>query len=200
MREGSSPRKRVAVIGDGALDRDDPKFTLAYEIGRGLMDAEFAVVTGGLGGVMEASARGARESRRWTHGSIIALLPGCDPADANAYSDVIVPTGLDHVRNALVVQSDAVIAVGGGAGTLAEIAFAWIYYRPIVALRVPGWSGRLAEQRIDERVRYPDIPEDRVYGADTALEAVTLVTQLVDRYSRRHHGIARRRSPTPHQP
>lgn len=189
----TSARQRVAVIGDGGITEGDTKYSLAREIGRRLVDAGFGVVTGGLGGVMEAASRGAREAPGWTPGTVLALLPGCDPADANPYADVVLPTGLDHVRNVLVAQSDAVIAVGGGAGTLAEMAFAWIYFRPIVALRVEGWSGRLADQRIDARVRYPDIPDDRVYGADDAREAVELAARLVTQYARRHNGIARRR-------
>ncbi len=191
--EGAAPKRRVAVVGDGNLAETDPKYALAREIGRRLADAGFAVVTGGLGGVMEAASRGAREAAGWTPGTVVALLPGCDPADANPYADLVLPTGLDHVRNVLVAQSDAVIAVGGGAGTLAEMAFAWIYFRPIVGLRVEGWSGRLADQRIDERVRYPNLPEDRVYGASDAHEAVELVTRLVEKYGRRHRGIARKR-------
>ena len=128
----------------------------------------------------------------WPPGTGGALLPGFAPADANPFADTVLPTGLDHVRNALVAQSDAVIAVGGGAGTLAEMAFAWMYFRLIVALRVEGWSGRLADQRIDHRVRYPDIPDDRVYGVNNAVEALEAVARLVERYDRRHRGIARR--------
>lgn len=192
--QGSAPRRRtVAVIGDGAIDESDPKYQLAREIGRRLVGAGFVVVTGGLGGVMEAASRGAREATGWAPGTVVALLPGFDGADANPFADTVLPTGLDHVRNALVAQSDAVIAVGGGAGTLAEMAFAWMYFRLVVALRVDGWSGRLADHRIDERVRYPDLPEDRVYGATDADEAVSLVSRLVGSYDRRHRGIARRR-------
>ena len=122
-----------------------------------------------------------------------SYLPGFDPGDGNLYADIVVPTGLHHVRNALVAQSDAVIAVGGGAGPLAEIAFAWMYFRLIVALRVDGWSGRLADRHIDARVRYADLPDDRAYGADDAASAVGLTIQVVERYDRRHRGIVRRR-------
>ncbi len=191
--EKAPVRRRVAVIGDGAIVETDPKYLLAREIGRRLVDAGFVVVTGGLGGVMEAASRGGREAVGWTSGAVVALLPGFDPADANPFADTVLPTGLDHVRNALVAQSDAVIAVGGGAGTLAEMAFAWMYFRLVVALRVDGWSGRLADQRIDQRVRYPDIHDDQVYGVNNADEALDVVVRLIDRYDRRHRGIARRR-------
>lgn len=142
----SRPRT-VAVIGDARVEPDSPKYTLARECGSLLVERGFRVVTGGLGGVMEAASRGARESPVWTPGSIVALLPGSDPDAANAWADVVLPTGLDNVRNAVIAQSDAVVAIGGGAGTLSEMAFAWIHYRLIVALRVDGWSGRLADER-----------------------------------------------------
>jgi uncharacterized protein (TIGR00725 family) len=79
------------------------------------------LVCGGLGGVMEAACRGAKEAGATT----IGILPGTDRADANPFVDVAVPTGLGEARNALVVRAaDALIAVGGGYGTLSEIAFA----------------------------------------------------------------------------
>lgn len=107
---------------------------------------------------MEAASRGARDSAVWTPGTVVALLPGFDPDHANRYADVVIPTGLDHLRNSLVAQADAVVAIGGGAGTLTEIGLAWIYRRLIVALRVDGWSGKLADLCVDDRIRYEDTP------------------------------------------
>jgi len=187
----TSPERRraVAVIGDRGVPEDSPKYVLARGVGALLCEAGFRVVTGGLGGVMEAASRGARESPAWTPGTVIALLPGFDPDDANRWADVVIPTGLDHLRNSLVAQSDAVVAIGGGAGTLSEIALAWIYRRLIVALRMEGWSQELADRRIDERVRYKGIPDDRVFGAQDAAEAVAIVTARVAQYSRRHSRI-----------
>ena len=193
MTERHQRRRTVSVIGDGRLSPDDPRAHIARELGRLLIDHGFTLVTGGMGGVMEAACQGARESHAWTYGSVIALLPGWDPAAANEHADVLIPTGMDHLRNPLVAQSDAVIAVGGGAGTLTEMAFAWMYFRLVIGLRVRGWSGQLADQRIDDRVRYPEIEDDRVYGATTAEEAVFLVRDKLEQYTRRHHGIARRR-------
>jgi uncharacterized protein (TIGR00725 family) len=79
------------------------------------------VVCGGLGGVMEAACRGAKEAG----GQTVGILPGSDRAAANEFVDVAIPTGLGEARNALVVRAaDALIAVGGGYGTLSEIALA----------------------------------------------------------------------------
>jgi uncharacterized protein (TIGR00725 family) len=73
---------------------------------------------------MEAASRGARSSTRWSAGAVLGILPGWDPDAANPYVDVALPTGLDHARNYLVGQADAVIAISGEFGTLSEIALA----------------------------------------------------------------------------
>ena len=185
----STRRQTVAVIGDRGVAEAAPKYQLARQLGALLCEHGYCVVTGGLGGIMEAASRGARESASWTPGSVIALLPGFDPEHANAYADIVIPTGLDHLRNSLVAQADAVIAIGGGAGTLTELGLAWMYRRLIIALRVDGWSGELADRRLDERVRYENIEDDRVFGADSAEEAVALVKQRLNAYTRRHTGI-----------
>jgi len=182
-------RPLVAVVGDASLPRGSKKRRLALELGQRLVDSGFRVVTGGLGGVMEAASKGARSSRKYRPGDVVGILPSLDPSTANPYVDVVLPTGLDMGRNLLVAQASALVAIGGGAGTLSEIAFAWMLKRLIVALRVDGWSGRLADQRVDGRIRYKGIPDDRVYGADTALEAAALVHRLLPLYDRRHRGI-----------
>ena len=90
-------------------------------MGRLLGGRGAVVVSGGLGGVMEAACRGAREAG----GVTVGILPGLDRAAANPYVDVALPTGLGEARNALVVRAaDVLIAVGGGYGTLSEIALA----------------------------------------------------------------------------
>ena len=128
------PSQRViAVVGPGEPAPED-LCALAYEVGLLLARGGFVVVNGGLGGVMEAAARGAQEAG----GIVIGLLPGDDRAAANAHLTVAIPTGLGQARNALVVSAaDAVIAVGGSWGTLSEIALARRSGKPVVCLR--GW-------------------------------------------------------------
>jgi uncharacterized protein (TIGR00725 family) len=89
------------------------------------------LVCGGLGGTMEAACRGARQAG----GLTVGILPGSDRSDANAYVDVALPTGLGEARNALVVgTADAVIAIGGGYGTLSEIGLALKAGKRVVGL------------------------------------------------------------------
>ena len=173
---------QIAVVGDARIRHGDRQERLAFEIGRGVVDAGYHLVTGGLGGVMEAAHRGARSSKRWHHSAGIGLLPGSDPAEANPYVDIAIPTGLGFGRNLLVAQCRAVIAIGGGAGTLSEMAFAWSLRRLLIALCCGGWSERLADQKIDDRQRYTDIPEDRVYGASTSEQALQLLQFWLPRY------------------
>jgi len=122
-------RVQVSVIGSGAEHE-----AAAEEVGRLLAKRGCKVVTGGLGEVMAAAARGAKEAG----GTTIGILPGRDRAAANEWVDHAVATGLGHMRNfAVVASGDAVIAVGGHWGTLSEIAFAKILGRPVVILE-PG--------------------------------------------------------------
>jgi uncharacterized protein (TIGR00725 family) len=192
-----SPRRAlVAVIGDAGIAPGSPTYVLAEELGERVIDSGFRLLTGGLGGVMEAASRGAHRSAAYHDGDVVGLLPGRDPDDANEFVDIAIPTGLDHARNSVVALADAVIAVGGGAGTLSEMAHAWIERRLIIAMRCDGWSGELADRKIDERLRYPEIPDDRVYGAETPQEATGLLKRLAPQYIRRHRGVRRRTPPS----
>jgi len=119
----------VAVIGPGHADPGQE--AEAEATGRALAAAGAVVVCGGLGGVMAAACRGAAAAG----GTTVGLLPGPDRAAANPWVSVAVPTGLGEARNALVVRAaDAVVAVGGGYGTLSEIALALRLGRPVVGV------------------------------------------------------------------
>ena len=108
----------------------------AEEVGRLLAERGCTVVTGGLGEVMAAAARGAKSAG----GTTIGILPGESRAEANEWIDHAVVTGIGHARNLAVAASgDVVIAVGGSWGTLAEIGFAMRLGRHVVVLE-PGWE------------------------------------------------------------
>lgn len=168
-------RMLVSVVGDAGVGEDSLAYSTARLVGRLLVDSGFRVVTGGLGGVMEAASRGAHESSGYREGDTIGLIPSDDPNTANPWVDIVVRTDLGFGRNQLVARSDALIAVGGGAGTLSEIAFGWMHKRPIVALTLEGWSGRLAGQRLDHRNQLPQNGADRILEAATAEDGVNLV-------------------------
>jgi uncharacterized protein (TIGR00725 family) len=136
---------QVSVIGSGADNEER-----AESVGRQLAGAGATVVTGGLGEVMAAASRGAKS----VGGTTIGIVPGETRADANQWLDHVVVTGIGHARNLAVVASgDAVIAVGGSYGTLAEIGFALTLGRPVVVLE-PGWrvDGTLRAQTPEEAV------------------------------------------------
>lgn len=141
----------AAVIGDASLE-DPIRIEEARSLGAALVEAKFRIVTGGMGGVMEAVCFGARHSPAWTDGSTVGILPSYRASDANPWCDVVIPTGLQLGRNVLVVSSaDVVVALGGGAGTLSEIALACQLARPVIALGEAGWAGKLAGQAVDPR-------------------------------------------------
>src|SRR5215211_568509 len=122
---------QVSVIGSGVEHVER-----AEEVGRLLAEHGCTVVTGGGGDVMAAAARGAKAGG----GTTIGILPGERSEDANEWSDHVVVTGIGHARNLAVVASgDAVVAVGGSWGTLAEIGFARRLERAVVVLE-PGWQ------------------------------------------------------------
>jgi uncharacterized protein (TIGR00725 family) len=117
------------VVGPG--EATSAEESAAEAVGRALAEAGAVVVCGGLGGVMEAACRGAREGG----GTTLGILPGADRRQANPFVDVAVATGMGEARNALLVRaSDALIAVGGAYGTLSEIALALKAGKPVVGI------------------------------------------------------------------
>lgn len=185
----------IAVIGDGFVPPESEKRAFAELLGHALNAAGYRIICGGLGGVMEAAARGAHQSPAYCDGDVIGVLPGCSPNAANVYIDIPIATGLDHARNFIIANSDAVVAVGGGSGTLSELSYAWIMCRLILAYRVPhpagsadtfaDWSARVADKRLDDKNRCPEIPGDLIFGIDTAEEAVAILAEKLPLYAGR---------------
>lgn len=119
----------VAVCGASQATGDDE--TVAAAVGRLLVERGCNVICGGGPGVAAAVARAVSDAG----GTCIGVLPGDDADDAAPGVTVAIPTGLGHVRNTLIARScDAMIAIGGGYGTLSEIAFALVLGRPVVAV------------------------------------------------------------------
>jgi uncharacterized protein (TIGR00725 family) len=144
----------IAVIGAGVASPDEER--AAEAVGRLLAEAGCHLVCGGLGGVMAAACRGAKQAG----GRTIGILPGDTRQEANPWVDVPVPTGMGEARNLLVVRaSDAVIAIGGEFGTLSEIALALKLGRPVVGLTT--WTITIEGLSVDPILR-ATTPEDAV--------------------------------------
>jgi uncharacterized protein (TIGR00725 family) len=141
-------RPRVGVIGGS---RCEPSVAaLARRVGETIARSGAVLVCGGLGGVMEEAARGARESG----GLTVGILPGEEAGEANPCIDLPLATGLGHARNLVIVRAcDGLVAVDGAYGTLTEIAFALLYDRPLAGVRT--WE-------VDPRVVPFEEPEEAV--------------------------------------
>ncbi len=123
----------IAVIGDGSCDKDI--YGIAEEVGKLIARKRWTLITGGLGGVMEAASKGAKQAG----GVTVGILPGFSNTDANTYVDIPITTGLSHARNIVIARSaDALIAVSGGYGTLSEIAIALKLGKPVIGIKTWG--------------------------------------------------------------
>jgi uncharacterized protein (TIGR00725 family) len=159
--------RAVAVCGTGSPDIE--AMALAEELGHLIVARGCVLVCGGMGGVMEAACRGGAAARdEGGAGIVLGVLPGGDLDGGNPHCQLVLPTGMGVARNVLVVRAaDAVILVGGGAGTLSEAAYAWQFGKPVVALACSGgWAARLAGRAIDDR------RPDQVISATSPREAL----------------------------
>ena len=155
-------KKCVAVIGSGQATAQE--IQAAEAVGRCLALQGAILICGGLGGVMEAACRGAREK----NGLTIGILPGDNCKTANPYVEIPIVTGLSHARNVIVVKSaKAIIAVGGNYGTLSEVGHALQNGIPVVGLHT--WS--LAKR---------GEPDAGIYNVETPEEAVELALSLIN--------------------
>ena len=122
-------KELIAVIGAGECDEE--VYNQATELGQLLGESDFAVICGGLGGVMEAVCKGAKS----VNGTTIGVLPGNESDEANEYIDIPIATGMGIGRNIILIRSaKAIIAVNGKYGTLSEIAYALQLNKPVIGL------------------------------------------------------------------
>ena len=122
-------KQLIGIIGAGQCDNHI--YTLARETGSAVAQSGYGMVCGGLGGVMEAAARGCKENG----GLTVGIIPQKKAGFANEFIDIVIPTGMGIMRNLLVVRSAAgLIAIDGKYGTLSEIAFALQLGKPLVGL------------------------------------------------------------------
>ncbi len=155
----------LAVCGPNEPSPDE--LHMAEQVGREIARTGATLVCGGRGGVMAAACRGAKSAG----GITIGILPGYDPHDANEWVDHRIPTGLGHARNAIVVASgDAVIAIGGGFGTLSEIGLALKMGKRVI--NIGSWN--LDPARVEH------FAGEAAYApADTAEQAVAMAMSAI---------------------
>ena len=135
-------RKQIGVIGAGSCSPEI--YELAREVGREIGRRGHVLVCGGLGGVMEAACRGAKE----VGGLTVGILPSSSTREANPWVDVAIATGMGEARNVIIVHTcEGLIAVSGGWGTLSEIAIALKVGKPVVSLRSFTPSSSLIEAK-----------------------------------------------------
>jgi uncharacterized protein (TIGR00725 family) len=152
---GDVERKIIGVIGGGAAGAEI--LGMAEETGRLIAGNGFTLISGGMSGVMEASAKGAKEEG----GTTIGILPHTDRHEANSYIDIPIATGFGEGRNLVIIRTaDILIAIDGEYGTLSEIAFALKMKKPVIGLRT--W----------------DIPG--IIKAETPIEAVNIAVEILN--------------------
>jgi len=170
-------RHQILVVGYSDQHCPESARDLAYEIGREVARQKSVLVSGGLGGVMEASCKGAKEEG----GLTVCIIPQEKRSYANDYCDIVVPTGIGFTRDFITANSaDAVIIVGGGIGTMIEVSVAYFEAKPIVSLAGSGGiADRIAGTFLDDR----KIVE--IHSADSPKEAVRKALSLIEPKNRR---------------
>jgi uncharacterized protein (TIGR00725 family) len=146
----SECRKKIRIGVIGGSKPDDRAILAAFRVGQAIGEAGAILVCGGLGGVMEAAASGAKKAG----GLTVGILPGTVRHEANQSIDLPIATGLGYGRNSLVaLNSDILIAVAGEYGTLSEIAYANIYGRKVIGLDTWDVKGVIKAKTPEEAVR-----------------------------------------------
>ena len=137
-------KRQILVIGNNESGSTPELEKLAYDVGAEIAKSQSVLITGGLGGVMKAASHGAHDAG----GLTVGIIPQDNASFANEFCDIVIPSGVGLSRDFLnALSADGVIIVGGGSGTLSETCAAYMYKKPIVALKS---SGGVATQYADQ--------------------------------------------------
>ena len=165
-------RPILSIIGGASTT--PAQAAVAEQVGRLAIESGFRICCGGRGGVMAAACRGAHAAPGYREGDTIGIMMHYDRDSANPWIDIAIPTGMYFSRNTVVVATgQVVLAIGGGAGTLSEIALAWQLKRPVVALCAGGWSEQLAGIPLDDR------HDSIIHRAETPRQAIETALALL---------------------
>lgn len=168
---------QIGVIGDSSCSIEEQK--LAYDVGSAIANNNAILICGGRGGVMEGASKGCKDN----NGIIVGILPELDEklSEANPFLDISIPTNTGWTRNSFVAMAcDGLIVIGGKAGTLSEIAYGWMYNKPIISLNnnlIPAdrWGMKLANTAIDDR------RNDTIIGISDPTKAVEILIAIISR-------------------
>ena len=166
-----SKKIQILVIGHNTNGCTDEHSKIAYETGSEIAKAGHVLITGGLGGVMEAASHGACDS----NGLTVGIIPQADASMANQYCDIVIPTGMGLTRDFInALSCDGIIIIGGGSGTLSEICAAYMHKKPMVAIRnMGGVNAQFIDNYLDHRQNI------KIIGVDTPKEAVDKILQII---------------------
>jgi len=159
--------RQILVIGNNDDGCTPESEKLAYDVGSEVAKSNSVLITGGLGGVMRAASRGAQESG----GITVGIIPQDDSSHANEFCDIVIPSGMGLTRDFLnALSADGVIVIGGGSGTLSEICAAYMYKKPIVALKNSGGiASKYADGYLDHRKNV------KIVGVETPQQAIKYI-------------------------
>ena len=165
-------KRQIVVIGSSDSVCTKKMYSIAEEVGKELANNNCITITGGGLGIMEAALKGAKK----INGLTIAIIPWENIKKANDYADVVIATGIGWSRDAINLNScDGAIVVGGGAGTLNEVSYAYIMNKPVVAIKTSGGTAQnIAGKFLDIR------KVERIRSATTPKEAVRKILKVID--------------------
>ncbi len=164
-------KRQILVIGNNTNGCTPKHEKIAFEVGAEIAKSDSVLITGGLGGVMAAASHGAHDA----NGLTVGIIPQDDATMANEFCDIVIPTGMGLTRDFLnALTADGVIIVGGGSGTLSEVCAAYMYKKPMVAIRNIGGS---VEPYIDGFIDHRE--NIKIIGVDTPQEAVKKILELI---------------------
>jgi len=162
---------QILVIGHNVNGCTPEHEKIAYETGVEIAKSGSVLISGGLGGVMQAACHGSHDAG----GISVGIIPQDDPSLANEFCDIVIPTGMGLTRDFLnALSADGIIIIGGGSGTLSEICAAYMHKKPMVAIRnLGGTTEQYIDQYLDHRKNI------RIVGADSPKEAVKLILEKI---------------------
>lgn len=162
---------QILIIGNNENGFTPELEKTAYDTGVEVAKSGAILITGGLGGVMKAACKGAKDA----DGLTIGIIPQNDPSFANEYCDVVIPSGIGLARDFLTALSgDGIIIIGGGSGTLSEICAAYMHKRPMVAIKNSGGTAeKFSDQYLDHRENV------KIIGVNSPKEAVKVILKKI---------------------